>query len=136
MKKRTLLVAAAGLLGTVLLLLPCPTAAKSANFSNIPRLARTSRFSPGLLPFSFNQVLSCFDNVFQKSGHRAVPILKELPCKHVEILRGFHRRDLRAGSPLLAFLLIPPSFTALLRRLYYGNPAKTDQIFERQQNRL
>lgn len=70
MKKRTLLVAAAGLLGTVLMLLPCPTAAKSADFSEIPRLARTSRFSPGLLPFSFNQVLSYFDDAFQKSGNR------------------------------------------------------------------
>lgn len=70
MKKRTLL-AAAGLLGTVLLPLPCPTAAKSADFRDIPRLARASRFTPGLLPFSFNQVLSYFDDVFQKSGYRA-----------------------------------------------------------------
>jgi hypothetical protein len=54
MKKPKLLAAAAGLLGTVLMLFPCPTAAKAAGFSDIPQLARTSRFSPGLLPFSFN----------------------------------------------------------------------------------
>jgi hypothetical protein len=71
MKKRNLLAAAAGLLGTGLLFLPCPTAAKSADCRDIPRLAQTSRFSPGLLPFSFNQVLSYFDDVFQKSGYRA-----------------------------------------------------------------
>jgi hypothetical protein len=71
MRKRKLLSAAAGLLGTVLLLLPCPTAAKSADFRDIPRLTRASRFTPGLLPFSFNQVLSYFDDVFQKSGYRA-----------------------------------------------------------------
>lgn len=61
----------------MLLLLPCPTAAKSANFSNIPRLARTSRFSPGLLPFSFNQVLGYFDAALQKPGHTARSDIRE-----------------------------------------------------------
>jgi hypothetical protein len=70
MKKPNLLAAALGLLGAVLMLFPCPTAAKSADFSDIPQLARTSRFSPGVLPFSFNQVLNYFDDAFQKSGYR------------------------------------------------------------------
>jgi len=68
MRKRNLLGAAA-LLGFFVILLSCPAGAKWSSFSDIPRLARTSRFNPGLLPFSFQQFLSYFDDVFQKPGY-------------------------------------------------------------------
>ena len=68
MKKRNLLGSAVVFLGVLLVLLPSPAAAKWSGSSDIPRLARTSRFNPGLLPFSFEQVVGYFDDAFQKPG--------------------------------------------------------------------
>ena len=52
-------------LGVSLTLLLCPPAAKGSGFSDIARLARASRFNPGVLPFSFEQALSYFDAGFR-----------------------------------------------------------------------
>jgi hypothetical protein len=80
MRKRNLLGAVAVFLGILLLLLSGPAPAKWSGFSGIPRLARTSRFSPGLLPFSFRQVLSYFDDAFQKPGFE----IQDHTCVYVE----------------------------------------------------
>jgi hypothetical protein len=70
MKKRNLFRLAAVLLGILLTSLYYNTAAASPILKESPLLARAFGFDPGFLPFSFQQVLSCLDDAFQKPGYK------------------------------------------------------------------
>src|ERR1700751_480196 len=70
MKKRNLFRLAVLFLGTLLTSLYYNAAAALPTLKESPPLARVFAFDPGFLPFSFQQVLRCLDDAFQKPGYK------------------------------------------------------------------
>jgi hypothetical protein len=70
MKKRNLFRLAVAFLGILLTSLYSNAAAALPSLKESPPLARVFAFDPGFLPFSFQQVLRCLDDAFQKPGYK------------------------------------------------------------------